>query len=172
MEMRRAIELSFGVASGVDPGIHVLDGSLHASTGRGCFWCGFIKSLKDFVSKKTLQSSSSFRIVRWYNTTGSIIRWKMSTRVPRDSIAVLFGLASNVGLAGCQIVMELRWSNAGPRHYAHGSVIRGKVYTYGLSGLGKEDESTRLRSSYTFALWICFDFRQNANQRQCQLIDV
>ena len=31
MEVRRAIELSFGVVSGVGPGIHVLDGSPRAS---------------------------------------------------------------------------------------------------------------------------------------------
>jgi len=31
VEVRRAIELSFGVVSGVSPGIHVLDGSPHAS---------------------------------------------------------------------------------------------------------------------------------------------
>ena len=35
VEVRTAIELSFGVVSGVDPGIHVLDGSLRASRGRG-----------------------------------------------------------------------------------------------------------------------------------------
>jgi len=37
VEVRKAIELSFGVVSGVDPGIHVLDGSPRASRGRGCF---------------------------------------------------------------------------------------------------------------------------------------
>jgi len=37
VEVRRAIELSFGVVSGVGPGIHVLDGSPRASWGRGCF---------------------------------------------------------------------------------------------------------------------------------------
>ena len=31
VEMRTAIELSFGVVSGMDPGIHVLDGSPRAS---------------------------------------------------------------------------------------------------------------------------------------------
>ena len=36
VEVRRAIELSFGVVSGVGPGIHVLDGSPRASRGRGC----------------------------------------------------------------------------------------------------------------------------------------
>ena len=41
VEVRRAIELSFGTLSGVGPGIHVLDGSPHASRGRGCFWHGF-----------------------------------------------------------------------------------------------------------------------------------
>jgi len=29
------------VVSGVGPGIHVLDGSPHASRGRGCFWRRF-----------------------------------------------------------------------------------------------------------------------------------
>ena len=41
MKMRRMIELSFGVVSGVGPGIHVLDGSPLASRERGCFWHGF-----------------------------------------------------------------------------------------------------------------------------------
>ena len=41
MEVRRAIELSFGVVSGVSPGIHVLDGRPRASGGRGCFWRRF-----------------------------------------------------------------------------------------------------------------------------------
>jgi len=41
VEVRTAIELSFGVVSGVGPGIHVLDGSPRASRGRGCFWHGF-----------------------------------------------------------------------------------------------------------------------------------
>ena len=41
VEVRRAIELSFGVASGVDPGIHVLDEGPHASRGRVCFCHGF-----------------------------------------------------------------------------------------------------------------------------------
>jgi len=40
VEVRITIELSFGVVSGVGPGIHVLDGSPHASRGRGCFWRG------------------------------------------------------------------------------------------------------------------------------------
>jgi len=39
--VRKAIELSFGVVSGVGQGIHVLDGSPRASRGRGCFWHGF-----------------------------------------------------------------------------------------------------------------------------------
>jgi len=34
-EVRAAIELSFGVVSGVTPGIHVLDGS---TCLKGCFW--------------------------------------------------------------------------------------------------------------------------------------
>jgi len=41
VKVRRAIELSFGVVSGVGPGIHVLDGGPRASRGRGCFWHGF-----------------------------------------------------------------------------------------------------------------------------------
>jgi len=41
VEVRRAIELSFGVVSGVGPGIHVLDESPRVSRGRGCFWHGF-----------------------------------------------------------------------------------------------------------------------------------
>jgi len=41
VEVRIAIELSFGVVSGVGPGIHVLDGSPRASRGRGFFWHGF-----------------------------------------------------------------------------------------------------------------------------------
>jgi len=43
VEMRRptAIELSFGVVSGVGPGIHVSDGSPRASRRRGFFWHGF-----------------------------------------------------------------------------------------------------------------------------------
>jgi len=45
VKVRITIELSFGVVSGVGPGIHVLDGSPRASRGRGCFrhvfWHGF-----------------------------------------------------------------------------------------------------------------------------------
>jgi len=41
VEVHKAIELSFGVVSGVGPDIRVLDGSLHASRGRGCFRHGF-----------------------------------------------------------------------------------------------------------------------------------
>jgi len=37
-EVRAAIELSFGMVSGVGPGIGVLDGGPHASRGRGYFW--------------------------------------------------------------------------------------------------------------------------------------
>jgi len=40
VEVRKitSIELSFGVVSGVGPGIQVLDGSPRAPRGRGCFW--------------------------------------------------------------------------------------------------------------------------------------
>jgi len=41
VKVRRAIELSCGVVSGVNPGIHVLDGGPRASRGRVCFWHGF-----------------------------------------------------------------------------------------------------------------------------------
>jgi len=41
VEVRTAIELSFGVVSVVGPGIRVLDGNPHASRGMGCFWHGF-----------------------------------------------------------------------------------------------------------------------------------
>jgi len=41
VEVRKAIELSFGVVSGADPGIHVLHGGPRASRGRVCFWHGF-----------------------------------------------------------------------------------------------------------------------------------
>ena len=41
VKVLRAIELSFGVAIGVSPGIHVLDGGPRASRGRVCFWHGF-----------------------------------------------------------------------------------------------------------------------------------
>jgi len=35
-EVREPIELSFGVVSGVTPGIHVLDGGSRVAKGRGC----------------------------------------------------------------------------------------------------------------------------------------
>ena len=41
VEVRKAIELSCGVVSGVGPGIHVLDGGPYASRGSICFWHGF-----------------------------------------------------------------------------------------------------------------------------------
>ena len=41
VEVCTAIEPSFGMVSGVGPGIHVLDGSPRASRGRGCFWHDF-----------------------------------------------------------------------------------------------------------------------------------
>ena len=39
-EVRAAIKLSFKMVSGVTPDIHVLDGVLSASSGRGEFWGG------------------------------------------------------------------------------------------------------------------------------------
>jgi len=41
VRVRRAIELSFGMVSGMGPGIHVLHGGPRASRGKGCFWHGF-----------------------------------------------------------------------------------------------------------------------------------
>ena len=38
VEMRAAIELSFGVVSGVTPDIHVLDRGRRVSRGKGGFW--------------------------------------------------------------------------------------------------------------------------------------
>jgi len=38
VEVRTAIELSFGVMSGVGPGIDVLDGGSMCLKGKGCFW--------------------------------------------------------------------------------------------------------------------------------------
>jgi len=40
VEVRKAIELSFGMMSRVGPGIHVLNGSPRALRGRVCFWHG------------------------------------------------------------------------------------------------------------------------------------
>jgi len=41
VEVRTAIELLFGMVSGVGPGIHVLEGNPCASRGRGSFGHGF-----------------------------------------------------------------------------------------------------------------------------------
>ena len=41
VEVHTAIELSFGMVSGLGSGILVLDGSPRASKGRGYFWHGF-----------------------------------------------------------------------------------------------------------------------------------
>ena len=38
VEVHTAIELLFGVVSGVGPGIHVLNGVHVTEGGRGCFW--------------------------------------------------------------------------------------------------------------------------------------
>jgi len=54
VELRIAIELSFGVVSGVGTGIHVLDGSPRASRGRGCFWHGFSAFCEFFVQYLTM----------------------------------------------------------------------------------------------------------------------
>ena len=54
VKVHTAIELSFGVVSGVGPGIHVLDGGPRASRGRVCLWHGF-------------QPNSNFRVnaIQW-----------------------------------------------------------------------------------------------------------
>jgi len=54
VKVRRAIELSCGVVSGVGPGIHVLNGSPRASRGRGCFWHGFRRFANIFVQYLTM----------------------------------------------------------------------------------------------------------------------
>jgi len=54
VKVRRAIELSCGVVSGVGPDIHVLDGSPRASRGRGCFWHGFRHFANYFVQHLTI----------------------------------------------------------------------------------------------------------------------
>jgi len=41
VEVHTAIELSFGVVSGVDPGVHVLDG-VHVLQGEGLFLAWFL----------------------------------------------------------------------------------------------------------------------------------
>jgi len=50
VKVRIAIELSFGMVSGVGPGIHVLDGGPRASRGRVCFWHGFRQNLNFHVN--------------------------------------------------------------------------------------------------------------------------
>jgi len=50
VKVRIKIELSFGVVSGVGPGIHVLDGSPRASKGKGLLLTWFAAFLKKFGS--------------------------------------------------------------------------------------------------------------------------
>jgi len=54
VKVHTVIEQSFGVVSGVGPGIHVLDGSPRASRGRVCFWHGFQRFAKIFVQYLTV----------------------------------------------------------------------------------------------------------------------
>jgi len=75
VEVRRAIKLSFGVVSGVGPGIHVLDGSPCASRGRGCFWHGF-------------RPVSNFRIygIQW--TSGVLITVMIDDQVVCEKLTI------------------------------------------------------------------------------------
>jgi len=75
VEVRTAIELSFGVVSGVGPGIHVLDGSPRASRGRGCFWHGF-------------RPNSNFRVnaIQW--TKAVLITVMIDDRLVSENLAV------------------------------------------------------------------------------------
>jgi len=78
VEVRKAIELSFGTVSGVGPGIHVLDGSARASRGRVCFWHGlwhFLASRHALVSigLMTLRNAFDSCLKSWqYFRTHSI----------------------------------------------------------------------------------------------------
>ena len=73
----RAIKLSCGVVSGVGPGIHVLDGSLRASRGRGCFWYGF-------------QPVSNFRVygIQW--TNGVLITVMIDDQLVCEKLTIFF----------------------------------------------------------------------------------
>jgi len=60
VEVHTAIELSFGVVSGVGPGIHVLHGSPRASRGRSCcFWHGFWHFFGVFVQYFTMEHTDT-----------------------------------------------------------------------------------------------------------------
>jgi len=63
VELRKAIELSFGVVNGVGPGIHVLDGSPRVSRRRVCFWHGlwhFLASRHALVSIGVMTLRNAF----------------------------------------------------------------------------------------------------------------
>ena len=49
VEMREPIELSFGLVSGVSPGIHVLGGGSRAPKGRVCFGGFFLAFVPPLV---------------------------------------------------------------------------------------------------------------------------
>jgi len=75
VKVRRAIELSCGVVSGVGPGIHVLDGGPRASRGRVCFWHGY-------------RPNSNFRVnaIQW--TKAVLITVMIDDRLVCEKLAV------------------------------------------------------------------------------------
>ena len=75
VKVRRVIELSCGVVSGVGPGIHVLDGGPRASRGRVCFWHGF-------------RPNSNFRVnaIQW--TKAVLITVMIDDRLVCEKLAV------------------------------------------------------------------------------------
>jgi len=75
VKVRKAIELSFGVVSGVGPGIYVLDGSPRASRGRVCFWHGF-------------WPNSNFRVnaIQW--TTAVLITVMIDDRLMCENLTI------------------------------------------------------------------------------------
>ena len=75
VEVHRAIELSFGVASGVGTGIHVLDGGSRASKGRVCFWHGF-------------RPNSNFRVSEIQWTKAVLITVMIDDRLVCEKLAV------------------------------------------------------------------------------------
>ena len=76
VEVHSAIELSFGVASGVGPGIHVmLDGGSRASRGRVCFWHGF-------------RPNSNFRVIAIQWTKAVLITVMIDDRLVCEKLAI------------------------------------------------------------------------------------
>ena len=66
MEVRKAIELSFGVVSGAGPGIHVLDGSPRASKGRGCYFLAWFLAFFGICARICLNGRNDVLIAEKY----------------------------------------------------------------------------------------------------------